>query len=160
MRVRTTWQSTPAMHTKPVSHRPRRGVILIVVLALLTLFQIGAISFVLYADTGKVGVTQCRDPARILRDETGVYSAMVGNDLMRSLDEDVDFRSALESTDHLAVRARDLRIDARLALELVRDPEKRQNLTAFLARIEQYEDSLAALRWILIRIQFGPADRR
>ena len=140
--------------------RPRQGVILLVVLGLLTLFEIVGISFGVYADTEKRGVTMFRDPARVLRDETGIYAPIAGQHLVRSIDEEVDFRSDMESIDHLAARARGLEFDVRLELELVRDAEARRNLNAILDRIEQYENALARLRCVLFQIQFGDDDRR
>lgn len=92
--------------TEP-SGTPRRGVILLVVVSLLTLFAIIGLSFVLYADSVAKSSQTAReieapslvdvDPEHLLNyflgqllydaadDETGVYSAMRGHSLARSM---------------------------------------------------------------------------
>src|SRR5262245_55811558 len=85
----------------------RRGVILLVVLALLTLFAIVGISFVLYADAEASGARISKDAENVFQpdidpelavsmilgqliydvpdDPTGVYSALRGHSLARSI---------------------------------------------------------------------------
>ncbi len=91
-------------------HHPpssRRGVVLLVVLTLLTLFAVVGLSFVLYANTAAHAAQLRRDAESVLRpdldpellfayflgqllydvpdDETGVYSALRGHSLARSM---------------------------------------------------------------------------
>jgi hypothetical protein len=91
-------------HAEPVS---RRGVILLVVLAMLTLFAIVGLGFVLYADAEARASQVFRDAQSFRRpdmepelafsyflgqllydcldDDTGVYSALRGHSLLRNL---------------------------------------------------------------------------
>ena len=139
------------------SGRPgsRRGVILIVVLTLLTLFTIVGISFVYYADTAKRGNLQFREDARDLAQRTVVVAEDLGPDLLRSEFEEVDFRPHLTRINTLAERAECLRARIVEARDRETDPESRRNLDVLAHKIEVYEAGVEELASLIERIELG-----
>jgi len=133
----------------------RKGVILLVVIAFLTLFAIVGTSFVFYADTGKHGTTQFREEAAGLAEDTGTLAAALGRDLMRLDRENVDLRPHLETVDDLEGVASALRGRVLDARERATDAEVRGNLDKLIRDIEIYEELLQDLRCILREILHG-----
>src|SRR5689334_6931802 len=98
------FQPPPFSHTTPAA---RRGIVLLVVITLLTIFAVAGVAFVYYADAeataskyyreGTVFKQPDMDPELLFAyfmqhflygsadDETGVYSALRGHDLMRNM---------------------------------------------------------------------------
>ena len=135
--------------------RPREGVILIVVLALLTLLTLVGISFVFYADTAKKSTRQFRDEAFSIAHETLDLAEGLGHDLVRSEHEEVDLRPHLEKIDDLSSHVICLKKKIREARDREPDPQAQENLDALTRDIEVFETGLEDLHRLIDEILRG-----
>jgi hypothetical protein len=128
----------------------RSGVILMVVLALLTLFAIVGITFVFVEDAARKGNQPFQRDVESLAAETRDLAFFLSRDLA-SLedDEDVDLGVYPPALRSLSDRAADLRVRIRQAIEESTDSVARADMRILDRRLEKYESLVCLLREIL-----------
>jgi hypothetical protein len=137
------------------TQRCREGVVLLVVVTLLTLFEIVGISFVSYADTDKPGTRQFRPDVSALTHQTLVLAEDLADDLRRSEREPVDFWFYLSRIDDLDDDAEGVETRIRTALERETDPTARTNLETLDCDIKAFLEELDDLRWLVEQLARG-----
>jgi hypothetical protein len=129
-------------------------VILLVVLAMLTLFELVGIAFAVYADTARPAARPFREAAFALAEQTLGLAEDLGPDLERATHRRVDFGPDLEAIDDLGARAGCLAAKVREARAGEPDPRAQADLDALADDLDQYREGVEDLRQLVEQLQF------
>jgi flagellar basal body-associated protein FliL len=128
----------------------RSGIILLVVLALLTLFAIVGITFVLMADAALSGNRVFQGDVESLVADTRDMAFFLSHDLAAlNDDEDADVGAYPAALRGLSARTVNLREQVQQSLEQSTDDATRAHLRVLDRRLEKYESHVCLLREIL-----------
>ena len=134
----------------------RSGVILIVVIAMLTLFALTGITFVLAADAALSGNKEFQRDVESLVSDTRDLAFFLSRDLGALNDgEDADLGAYPAALRTLSARAVNLREQVQRAIEQSTDPAARAHLRILDRRLEGYQSHVCLLRQILELILRG-----
>jgi hypothetical protein len=133
----------------------RSGIVLIVVLAELTLFEAVGMTFALYSET--VCTPALRDPFADDAFDLALHSLVLAQDLHPGLvsaiqGHDLDGRTALEQIDAFAARAAAMKKRIREAYEAEEDPRIRESLVNLGKSIEELQAKIECLRYLIEQI--------
>ena len=131
-------------------HARRSGVILIVVLALLTLFTVLGLSFVYYSEAQASASRHWRKTSFEQFARTGEVAQTTTEDLVKAnAGGQVDFSKSRAEIEALLKAATALRDEVCRAAEIEQDPAERRRLQALCRTQEQFVKALARLKWII-----------
>jgi len=136
------------MRNKRIRAR-RSGVILIVVLALLTLFTVLGLSFVAYSEAKASANRHWRETSFEQFARTGEVAQTTTEDLLKANAGQIDFSKSRAEIDALLKAATALRDEVCRAAEIEQDPAERSRLAALCRTQEQFVKALARLKWII-----------
>jgi hypothetical protein len=129
--------------TRVRKSRGDTGIILLVCLALLTLFSIVGLAFVAYSER-EAAASQSWRVARFFEQTQDAAPVVVG-DLLEALQGDFDFTRSHEGLARLGDEAVELRDLVCSALEEEKDPEKRREIERLCVTLHDLADAIDRL---------------
>lgn len=140
-------------------HARRDGVILMVTLALLTLFTIVGLTFVAYSDKEAQASENWRAQATDLLEQVRQRAPVVQRDLLESLAGDLDLSPSHDELETLATMAAAFRDDVCTARDAQQDPSVRRRLTRLCLTLQALVTTIDRLERLVNLIELNPTEQ-
>jgi hypothetical protein len=135
--------------------RRRRGVILMVVLALLTIFEIVGLTFVAYSEKEATASRNWRLARWPVATATVELTDEFQDDFRRLFQGELDFSASLKAADALESAVREAKAEVLAALANETDPQERERLLALCETLQEMLEKIKLFRALVFEIQFG-----
>lgn len=145
-------------------HARRSGVILMVVLALLTLFAIVGLTFVAYSEKQAAASLNWRDARWFNSVDTNLQQAqsaapVIQRDLLELAAGDRDFSASHKELDALGSIAAILQTQLLEALQVEQGPKERCVLEQLSKTVQQEINAIKLLDWLIRQLELSPKER-
>ena len=141
------------------ARRRRSGVILIVVLAMLTLFAIVGVSFVFYGQTAHPAAGVFREDAFALASEARQSALVIQRDILNAAEREVDFSDSRAALRDLTGRAEDLKANVRAAIAAAERPADKLQLHRACLTLEELLQAIRLLETLIDQLESGSPER-